>query len=440
VLSEEGLLLVVILVACGLVALGTLELVWPTRPRHPQRRRVPARDPLRRARSRATPPSRVIADPAPLLAAPRPSPPVLPVVSVPAVPDEETAQERPKAETPASVEPEGSVVDRGFALVKTERFVEAATLAQGALDARKSGAIAAPTTSEARETARLWGVVGLAKAGLDDVDGARFAFEEAIALAPRTERLTWERHLIDLALTVGRHALGDVETAPGPARTEVGPERVEALRSAMDWLERGLDLAPDDAGLRATLTAVRGALWLAHEAVLTGLVQRQEFVEARRILSEVMADPECPPDRQGAFRRLLGRTLSGEASQAIAGAIVHVQAGHVDQAMTALSHAQSLIEGIPADALANKRRQELERQGEEVRGLLVRAVGEIVDARAAEIARLIDAGDTSTASLQSEKLWSLLRSGVSQGLAEDHLEDAFGKVRALFDRAGARRP
>lgn len=551
-LSEEGLLLVVILVACGLVVLGTLEFVWPTRPRHPQRRPGAVRDPLRRARPRTAPPRLVAAastQPAietPAVAAPSEplaspvllevpqflgaTPPVSglapavvaaepPTVDAPtAAPDlgsvtsatapaETTRPDRPRpararpiprpapplvtaAEPPPSqapvvlppvapprvdpsprAEPERSVADHGLALVKAGRFSEAATLGQEALAAAKSADVPVPTASATQETARLWGVVGLGKAGLDDLEGARFAFEEAIALASRSERLTWERHLVDVALAVGRKSLVDVDA-------ESGPEHVAALRLAIDWLERGLDVAPDDAELRATLTAARDALWPAHETIVKGLVDRQEFAEARRMLTEVMADPECPPERQGAFRRLLGRTMGGEAARATAEASTYLQGMRVDEAMAALVRAQSLIEAIPPDALARRRRQELERRlwagyltlganrihagtpeaaldpllravsfteiaverKEEARRLLARTLGEIVETRTVEIVRLVDAGDTSAAATESEKLRSLLRSAVDRGLPEDRLAEVFAKVRALSDRAGAERP
>jgi hypothetical protein len=39
-LTEDGLLFLAVLAACGLVVLGALELVWPTRPRHRERWRA----------------------------------------------------------------------------------------------------------------------------------------------------------------------------------------------------------------------------------------------------------------------------------------------------------------------------------------------------------------------------------------------------------------
>ena len=549
-LNEEGLILVAILAACTLVALGALELVWPTRPRHPARRPAAIPDPLRRPTSRTVaPPRATVAGPRPAattevaasiepLAPPVPldvpsfldvgpresaltpavaaaaeppiieaptTAPALRIVASGTVPAETVWPDRPRpararpilrpvrplvaaaepspsqtppvepspAQPPASAEPEleESLVARGFVLVKAGQFSEAVLLAQEALEASKSAETLVPTTRAAQERARLWGVVGLGRAGLDDVEGARFAFEEAIALAPGTERLIWERHLVELALAIGRRSLAGVDA-------ESHPEHLATLRSAMEWLERGLDVAPDDPDLRATLTAARDALWPAHETIVKALVQRQEFGEARRVLADAMADPECPPERQGAFRRLLGRTMGGEVAQAAVEAGTHLQSGRADDAMAALVRAQGLLEAVPADALSPRRRQELERRlwegyvalgihqvdagtpdaaldplfravaftevaserREEARGLLVRALGEIVEARSTEIVRLVAAGDTTVAAIQGEKLWSLLRSTVDQGLPEDLLEEAFAKVRTLLERIGAKRP
>jgi len=41
VLSEETLIVLAALGAAGLLLLGLLELLWPTRPKHPTRRREP---------------------------------------------------------------------------------------------------------------------------------------------------------------------------------------------------------------------------------------------------------------------------------------------------------------------------------------------------------------------------------------------------------------
>jgi tetratricopeptide (TPR) repeat protein len=520
-LSEEAFLFVVLLFACGLLGLGTLELVAPTRPRHPVRR---TRDPWRRARPRGVParlsalsatsvsaplpvaeetsfapeamPELVVssdapaADPeppsevfppltvVPLIAEvtdaqgervlrprvrrlPRPAPP-LPlenVASADAAPPEETS-ERPADDL--------SVDERCLALCESKRFAEAVRLGEAHLEVRKSAGPLVPSVEAARETARLWGVVGLAKQGLDDLDGARFAFEEAIALAPQTERPTWERYLAALALIAAQRSLDAGAAAP------VRPERLESIRSAIDWLGRGLAVAPDDATLRDTLVAARDAFWLTNEEIVKALVKRKDFAEARRRLDGAMMDPECPPERQRAFRALWGRTMGGEVGQTTAEAIRHMQKGREDDAVAALARAESVMAQISADALPAKRRQELERRlwwaymklgvgrveagaqeaamsllfqalafndigaerQEETRATLARALEEIVDARSVDVGALIEAGDTAAAAIQGDKLWSLLRAAVDQGLPQEHLTDAFGKVSALFQKMG----
>jgi hypothetical protein len=180
-------------------------------------------------------------------------------------------------------------VDRGFALLKARRFDEVVTSAQEALRSR---------AASAQDAAKLWGLTGLGKQGLDDAEGARFAFEEAIALASGAERQTWEGHLVALTLTVGRRAL---ERLP---KTPAG-DRVGSLTSAIAWLERGLAIAPSDPALREVVASAHDALWGAHEAVVNDLLQRRALTEARRMLEDVIADPECPPERRLAFLRLL---------------------------------------------------------------------------------------------------------------------------------------
>jgi tetratricopeptide (TPR) repeat protein len=364
-----------------------------------------------------------------------------------------------------------SVVERCFALLAAKQFAEVVTLGEEGLVARKSANAQAPSAAAAQELTRLWGVVGLAKQNLADVEGARFAFEEAIALAPQTERRTWERNLAALALTTARQSL-DGGGAADPSR----PERIESIRSAIDWLERGLAVAPDDEDLRDTLVAARDALWLTHEEVVKALVQRKDLAEARRRLDDIMKDPECPPERQRAFRALWGVAMGREIGHATAEAIRHMQSGREDEAVAALALAESVMAQLSADALPVKRRQELERRlwwgymklgvnrveagaqeaalsplfqalafedigaerQEETRATLVRALEEIVDARGVDIGALIDAGDSAAAAIQGDKLWSLLRGAVDQGLPQDHLSDAFAKVSALFHRIGKR--
>jgi len=477
-LSEEAFVLVVFLVACASVALGTLELIWPTRPRHPERRTPVGRDPWRRARLRGVPVPEWIpvgtadlhlgvpegppltASAAAFMEAPSPS---LPLADA----RPEFVEERPPAdaaqhvEMVASAAGDESVVERCVALLADERFAEVVTLGEEELAALKSTVSLAPSAAAAQEMARLWGAVGLAWQGLDDFERARFAFEEAIAVAPQTQRPTWERHLAALALTTGRRMLEAGGT---------GPERVESIRSAIEWLGRGLAVAPDDAALNDALVAARDALWRTNEELVRGLVRRKDLAGARRHLDDVIADPECPADRQRAFRALWSGAMGRQAGLATAEALRHVQGGREDKAVAALARADAVMAEIPPDALAPKRRRELlsrlwlghmklgaarleagareaalsplfralaitdvgKDRLEETRTTLVRALEEIAAERSVDIAALVDAGDPGAAAIQCDKLWSLLRGAVDQGLPQDDLADTFARVSALF--------
>ena len=55
-LSEEALILIAVVGACALLVLGVMELVWPSKPRHPVRHLPPAPPkPVARAKTAAAP-------------------------------------------------------------------------------------------------------------------------------------------------------------------------------------------------------------------------------------------------------------------------------------------------------------------------------------------------------------------------------------------------
>ncbi len=478
-LSDEAFFLIVFLFACALVTLGSLEMLWPTRPRHPVRRRAVAPDPWRCARPRSAPPAGRVEAPAgpPLVVEPPPPAPVeallelvpmlAPVPATASLPPLEIAGPVLELADPPPVDlsapPEAPVDKRCFALLAADRFAEAAALAEDALQARRSPTALAPSAAAAQETTRLWGALGLGRQGLEDFDGARFAFEEAMALAPQTERPTWERRLAGLASMAARRLLD--EAAAPPARAE----HVETVRSAIDWLERARLVAPDDAAVAETLVAARQALWRINEDVIKVLIRRKAFAEAQRRLDDVTADPECPADRQRAFRTLRMRAMAGDVGAATADAMRHLTRGRVDDAMAALARAESAMAQASA-GLSARRRQELTRRlwlaymkvgidrleagasdaalgplgqalglesigderQEESRAALVRALEHIIGTRAVEIRALTAAGDAALARIQADKLWSLLRAAVDQGLPQERLTDAFAAVEGLF--------
>jgi len=325
----------------------------------------------------------------------------------------------------------------------------------------------------AGETARLWGLIGLARQEQRDVDGARAALEEAIMSAPVEDRAAWQRHMAQLALHAGQALLARVQAGAGDAG-----ERIDTLRAAIAWFESGLTVAADDETLHDAVRTARASLWPTYEEAATALLQRQEFHVARRLLREAQADEDCPPSVQASFREMLAATFGGEVGQLTADAIRRMQEGKEEECLAALDRAETLLGTIPEEGIAPKRRQELERrlwwgytklgirrvdggmweealepllralnfQGvgadrqEETRGPLIRALDAIVDARSPLIQRLTDEGDRDGALVTCDKLWVFLRTAMERGIGKDELGPALEKTQQLFERLGKRKP
>src|SRR5207302_542969 len=355
VLTEEALIFVVALGALGLVVLGTLELLWPSKPRHPVRR--------------STPPA-------------------------------------PAARRPA----------------------------------------------DGKEAAALWSVVALAQQGLGDQAGARAALEAAIATAPETDRVTYQRQLATLALGVAQ----DLIASAGAHVAPDSENRVSALREVLAWLEGGRAAAPGDAALRELATTAETLLWPAYEQVVMALVQRQEFNAARRLLREALEHERLPSARAETFRELFSGTFAGEIGQLTAQAIRSMQDARETESLGPLERAERLLQTVHDEALPPKRREEVDRRlwwgynklglrrveggafeealepllralrlagtapdrQSETRAALVQAFEGWTEASALAIREVADAGDREAAVVHSDKLWTRLRTALEEGLSE----------------------
>jgi len=423
VLTEEALLLVVILGACVLLVLGTLELVSPTRPRRSWRPRPPGTPRRRAPRARS---------------AGRPS-------------DSRAAL----------------ALARCRELLADVRYAEVVAEASAALAPAASGA---PTLSD-DAAAALWSMVGRARHAVGDDEGARAALESAIALARSPARAEHEGQFASLVLGVAR-ALLDRAVEEAAAEPE---ERVTEICDAIAWLDRGLAFRAEDDALVELRSAARAALWTAYEDAVRGLVQRHEYHRARRLLGQALAEHEVPPSRQRALRDVLSATFSSEIGQLSAQAFRSLHESRESEALASLRRAEELIGAMPEDALPTPRREEVDRRllwgytrlgrrrvehgqfeaalepllralrldasgGDtgEARVVLVRALEGLVETRAPGIRALGDGGDRTAAVVQCEKLWALLTSAREAGLTHDDLAGAFAKARGLFESLDVR--
>jgi tetratricopeptide (TPR) repeat protein len=517
-LSEEALVLYAAAAACVLLVLGVLELLAPTRPRHP-RRGGAARDPWRRARTTSTPararvsttinlggladslrrpepPGRPAAPLDILARSEHPSgagvPGDLPVPSdhphqtarpLDSPVDSERSAEppktpvgapgdvvaRPEEPAPEALTERASLVDRCFALHQEGRFPAVITEAMAALETVRAAAL----FLEPGETAKLWGLVALARQAMGERDGARAALEEALAVSPSEDRATWQRHLAALALEVGQDLVAQAQSGTADAE-----ERVTTLHAALGWLESGLAVAPDDGTLREAATAARAALWPTYEQSVSELLQRQDYQVARRVLRQAQAEENCPAELQTSFREMLASTYGGEVGQLTAEAIKRMQEGNEGEALVTLDRAEEMLGMVPEGGLPAKRRNELERRlwwsytkvgirrvegglyeealppllhalgyhgvgserREETKLPLVRALEAIVAARSPLIQRMIAEGDRDGALILCEKLWSFLHGALERGLTREELAVGLAQTQAFFEKLGKPRP
>ena len=421
-LSEEALIVLAAFGACALLILGILELVWPTRPKHPAHRPPPvlprAARPhrqsalTRHARERTRPYARPQLDPAappePALAADAPvelvaeSPPVHVVAGSPPetlaaspaavaadVPREPLAELPPANPAPPPREliaasPPPVVADAPRVRVRTSppAITPKPMVSEGAKDepvvevcfalyqARRHAEVieraAAALTAgpdgrppmSPQETAALWSVVALARQALGEDPEARVALEHAIAVAPEGDRPTYQRQLASLAESVAQGLLAEAERQAGPA----SEERLATIRSAAAWLERGMVAAPGDAALAELAASAQAMLWPAWERTVMVLAQRQEFRTARRLLREALADPRFPAWRTETFKELFSGTFSGEIGQLTAQAIRSMQEARESDALASLQRAETLLDTLNAQTLQPSRREEVDRR------------------------------------------------------------------------------
>jgi tetratricopeptide (TPR) repeat protein len=397
-LSEEAVLLVACLAVTALVIIALLEVVWPSRARHPRARVRYRRPHVTRSRddrpayrrtapeareaaprsgsptprrveeappeaierrgesvfaravlSRGAPPPAPDPDPPPEALAAAPAPPAPAPAPVPAGPAPRPSADRGPADSSLPLE-------ECFSLYQDKRYADVIARAAQALERDAEAGRRGPTV--AHEVAALWSVTGLSRQALDDEEGARAAFEAAIHAAPASERPTYERHLAALAHTVARQLIARADTLPDVA----GAERSGALRQAVRWLRQALASAPNDATLQQALARACAGLWDSYGQFARALIQRQEFPGARRVIREALAEDGFPEERREAFSDLLAATFSGEIGQLTAHAIRVMQDEHEREALASLERAEALLASVPTETLTPKRREEVNRR------------------------------------------------------------------------------
>ncbi|HXU89710.1 MAG TPA: hypothetical protein VFQ62_12730 [Methylomirabilota bacterium] len=466
-LSEEALIFLGGLAALGAVALGVLELIWPTRPKHP----------VRRASVTFTPPPAPVSTPlAPLrrwrshrrrhavngartrYRRREPDQPVNAALRA--------AFEEEPLRPAGSAEPDVDAVEHCLALNHAGQYPAAIAAATTAMAVKAASGEAAPV-------ARLWSIVAVARQAMDDAPGARTALEAALTTAPDAERPAYARQLASLATEVAQRLAAGGAGGRGPS----SEEDVHRLRQALEWAERGAAVVPGEEGLRALAADLERRLWPTYERVVMALARRQEFGAARRLLSEALEDRRFPSARAATFRELFSGTYGGEIGQLTAQAIRSMQTARESEALAALARAEELLDSVHDQALPPRRREEVDRRlwwgykklgrrraqaGDyegavdalahalrfagvgtdrhaDTRTALVRAVEGLAERRVLRVRELAETGDREAALVHTDKLWSRLRGVLAAGLEDGDLAVAFAKAQRVVDEVNASR-
>lgn len=427
--------LVATLVACGLLVLGVLDLLWPVR-RRPVRQ-APAAPRRDRTPTPAREEPRLHGEPAPTPA---------PMTAIPGAGPE-------PAPAPA-VDP-AEVLERCRRLVAAERPGDAVAAAMAVLE-RPAGI--APGV-----VAALWREVGAARAAVGDHDGALAAFRAAIEAAPAAERDGLRRELAVWASGVAREL-----TIVAPP----GADGFTAVRAARAILDAAAEASGPDRSLESAHADLAPVYWPAYEAHLRGLVDAQDFSEAYRLATEALADATLPAERRALFETFRAQTLTSRIASLVGRAVASIDDNRDWEAVGALERAETLFRsasGLPAEhrddlvrcmaavyARLGKRRVEsgdfedaidpLFRafrigaidagERDDLRWTMVQALKGVVEARVAMIREVAAAGSRDSAAVQAEKLWQLLRSGMAAGVPQESLTQALATTRRLLDDLG----
>jgi tetratricopeptide (TPR) repeat protein len=422
-LTEEALIVLAAFGACGLLILGVLELLWPTRPRHaapPRRPAVPrAARPhrqsalTRHSRDRAQTP--YLRRQAPLAPSPVPLALLAPTVR-PVTASAEPAAEAPLETSIAEPAPLPPAADDAVvleAIASEPVMLDTATPSAdadiaGALDAGEPE-LAEPVLAAPPEPAAA-PAISLPAEGESIVEicfalyqeqrydevierGARALTAAGPLTEPREKAALWS------VVALARQALGEdtlaraaldnaIAQAPdadrptyqrqlaslarsvaeglmAEARRHASPDSEDCLgmlRSAVAWLERGAAAAPDDTVLTSLIADAETMLWRVWQRTVMTLAQRQDFRAARRLLREALADPRFPPGLAETFKDLFSGTFSGEIGQLTAQAIRSMQEARESDALASLQRAETLLDTLNAEALPPSRREEVDRR------------------------------------------------------------------------------
>ncbi len=203
--------------------------------------------------------------------------------------------------------------------------------------------------------AGLWSLVGLARHGRGDGDGARAAFDAGVRWLPSPVSDACPPRVAALSTPVARRLLDLTErVADETADAARIDERIAAARLAAFWLGWRLVAAPGDEGATTLLDTAREALVEAQAEVASAMIRRQEFAGARRFVEDAVERGELPSARGDLLLEFLGASFRREVERLTTAAV----RGSKDEsrAVTGLGRAEALLGSMPAGSVGAQHR------------------------------------------------------------------------------------
>lgn len=469
-LTEVAIVLGATLVACGLLTLGVLELVWPTRRRGPSRRPTGTRPATAAELAPASEPASplgLVGDPedeetegvvARDLATTRGPAPEGTAVEAGAQGGPTTGDVTPRDEGEAAADP--SLLERCEALASDEQWDSLLAAAMPALGP------ADPAGPPSSARAQLWSLVGRAHAGHGNQAAAVNAFRAAMTIAPEAEHRGYQEEFVSVVTATARTFVTE------SSETSHDAARLEKLGAARAVLLAALADVADEPSLTLTLARIDGHYWPFYEAHARTLLAADEATQAAQLADDALADPSLPQAHRAAFEALRAETLAGRIAELTATATRSMGFGRDWDAVAALERAEAILRSarnVPSERMAEiatplaatftrlgVRRVEAREfedalepllralrlpgvgpgDADEARWALSQAIEGLVDARTSMIREVAGEGHRASATAQAEKLWGIVRNGIAAGVPQERLQRAMVTVRGLLEELG----
>jgi len=316
--------------------------------------------------------------------------------------------------------------------------------------------------------AALWGLVGVSRHALGDVEGTQEAVEAAVREAPDGVAEGCPERITAVAGGAARQLL-----AAADSMSAASAERVAFLRMAVLWLEWRLAASSATEEISALLDKARESLWEGYVLAGRGLLQRRQFAAARSLVRQALESEDLPASRRAPLTALAAHGVVRQIGRLVATA--RGTATPEAEALDALERAREILAATSAESIAPRRwhasnqriwngymrlaRRQIESFELEAavrpllralhlrdlelglerrtRDLLARTIERIADRAGETIGRLLKNGDRDAAMQRWQDVRGLIQKARDQGMSHEELAQAFNRARQMLEQIEA---